>query len=54
MDANRSSEKRPKAGVKKPYQKPSFRYERAFVTTAMSCTKVAGRSRECNASPSAS
>ena len=24
---------------KKPYEKPSFRYEEVFVTTALSCTK---------------
>jgi hypothetical protein len=27
-------------GTKKPYVRPSFRYERVFVTTALSCGKV--------------
>ena len=26
---------------KKPYEKPSFRYEQVFVTTALSCGKLA-------------
>jgi hypothetical protein len=26
--------------AKKPYLKPAFRYERVFVTTALSCGKV--------------
>jgi hypothetical protein len=25
---------------KKPYEKPSFRYEQVFVTTALSCGKI--------------
>jgi hypothetical protein len=27
---------------KKPYQKPSFRYEEVFVTSALTCSKVSG------------
>ena len=27
---------------KKPYEKPAFRYEKVFVTTALSCGKLAG------------
>jgi len=27
---------------KKPYEKPAFRYERVFETTALSCGKTAG------------
>jgi len=27
---------------KKPYQKPSFRYERVFETLALACGKIAG------------
>ena len=34
-----SDEPRPAAIDKKPYQKPGFRYEEAFVTSALSCTK---------------
>lgn len=26
--------------TKKPYEKPSFRYEQVFVTTALSCGKI--------------
>lgn len=26
--------------VKKPYEKPSFRHEKVFVTTALSCGKI--------------
>ena len=28
-------------GKKKPYEKPSFRFEQVFVTTALSCGKTA-------------
>jgi hypothetical protein len=28
------------AATKKPYEKPSFRFEQVFVTTALSCGKV--------------
>jgi hypothetical protein len=36
--------KRPDTKVKrkKPYEKPAFRYEKVFVTTALSCGKLAG------------
>jgi len=27
---------------KKPYEKPSFRYEEVFVTSALTCSKVSG------------
>ena len=29
------------SATKKPYEKPSFRYEQVFVTTALSCGKTA-------------
>ncbi len=29
------------ANNKKPYEKPSFRFETVFVTTALSCGKIA-------------
>jgi hypothetical protein len=35
-----SAEPRPAAIEKKPYQKPDFRHEQVFVTTAMSCSKL--------------
>jgi hypothetical protein len=35
-----SSDDRQSASAKKPYEKPSFRFEKVFVTTALSCGKV--------------
>lgn len=35
-----SSEPRTAATTKKPYEKPSFRFEKVFVTTALSCGKI--------------
>jgi len=37
-------EKKPK----KSYQRPAFRHERVFETTALSCGKLAGTSILCN------
>lgn len=34
--------------VKKPYAKPSFRYERTFETMALSCGKTAGLQGQCH------
>jgi hypothetical protein len=34
---------------KKPYEKPSFRYEEVFVTSALTCSKVSGIT--CNTLP---
>src|SRR5215831_1695638 len=39
---------------KKPYEKPSFRHEQVFVTTALSCGKIGATTAECTARPSAS
>ena len=33
--------------TKKPYEKPSFRCEQVFVTTALSCGKIGGTSQGC-------
>jgi hypothetical protein len=33
---------------KKSYQKPAFRHERVFETTALVCGKIAGTSPQCN------
>jgi hypothetical protein len=33
---------------KKPYEKPSFRYEKVFVTSALSCGKTPNSSFQCN------
>jgi hypothetical protein len=42
MSENNLSSEQPSAAetTKKPYQKPSFRYEQVFVTSALSCTKT--------------
>jgi hypothetical protein len=43
MAINQSSsnqEPRPAATEKKPYEKPGFRYEHVFVTSALSCGKT--------------
>lgn len=37
--------------AKKPYEKPSFRYEQVFVTTALTCGKIAGTSGDCMLNP---
>lgn len=42
MNTNNSiSEQTPNSVSKKPYEKPAFRYEQVFVTTALSCGKTA-------------
>jgi hypothetical protein len=33
--------------TKKPYEKPSFRYEQVFVTSALTCGKISGFSQNC-------
>jgi hypothetical protein len=33
------------ASAKKPYEKPSFRFEQVFVTTALRCGKVGGEAQ---------
>jgi hypothetical protein len=35
-----SEESQVVSAEKKPYEKPAFRYERVFVTSALSCTKT--------------
>ena len=40
--------------IKKPYEKPSFRFEQVFVTTALSCGKIGTTQSSCVARPSAS
>jgi len=39
---NRPSNDEPQtpATTKRPYEKPAFRYEQVFVTSALSCTKT--------------
>jgi len=39
--SNSSGDEARSAGTtKKPYQKPGFRYEQVFVTSALTCTKT--------------
>ena len=40
--------------TKKPYEKPAFRHEKVFVTTALSCGKTGAVGQNCIASLSAS
>ena len=41
MAKNDSSSDDPSTpATKKPYEKPAFRYEQVFVTTALSCGKI--------------
>jgi hypothetical protein len=44
MSDNPSTEKPATGTMKKPYEKPSFRYEKVFVTSALSCGKTAQQS----------
>ncbi len=44
-DALQNSPDTPAA--KKPYEKPSFRFEQVFVTTALSCGKISGTGGPC-------
>jgi len=41
METNHPSEPTGNTTSKKPYEKPAFRYEQVFVTTALSCGKLA-------------
>lgn len=47
MNQSSSEEPRPAAIEKKPYEKPGFRYEQVFVTSALSCTKT-GTEQQCH------
>jgi hypothetical protein len=49
MSMNDSSSDQPRttATDKKPYEKPSFRFEQVFVTTALSCGKISGTQASC-------
>ncbi len=42
MDHSSSEQPRAAAKDKKPYEKPAFRHEEVFVTTALSCGKMVG------------
>jgi hypothetical protein len=45
ISSNRESNTPP---AKKPYQKPSFRSERVFEVTALSCGKIDGTQASCH------
>jgi hypothetical protein len=49
MKKSQSAEPQDKTATKKkPYRKPSYRSERVFETTALSCGKVAGTQGSCH------
>ena len=54
METNQSPELTRAATSKKPYEKPSFRYEQVFVTTALSCGKISSTQSSCTGHQSAS
>ena len=47
--SSESSEDTPRtpATAKKPYEKPAFRYEPVFVTSALSCGKISPTQPNC-------
>jgi len=47
MNHSSDEEPRPAAIAKKPYEKPGFRYEQVFVTSALSCGKVSSTQLNC-------
>ena len=47
MNDSSSDTPRTAATEKKPYEKPSFRYEKVFVTSALSCGKVSNTQQSC-------
>jgi hypothetical protein len=55
MAMNDISSEQPRSAVtKKPYEKPAFRYEQVFVTTALSCGKIGSTQQQCIGHTSAS
>jgi len=50
IEHSSSDEPRVAATEKKPYEKPGFRYEQVFVTSAISCSK-SGTEVNCVQSP---
>jgi hypothetical protein len=43
-----SSDKQRTEVAKKPYEKPAFRHEQVFVTTALACGKITNTQSGCN------
>jgi hypothetical protein len=54
MDSKQSPSDTSNAVTKKPYEKPSFRYEKVFVTTALSCGKTSPVTPSCRGANSSS
>ena len=55
MSNDNSAEKQPAISPKKPYEKPSFRCEQVFVTSALSCGKMTdGTQAACTLNPKVS
>jgi hypothetical protein len=54
MEMNQSSETMGTSAPKKPYEKPAFRHEQVFVTTALSCGKISSTQSSCIGHQSAS
>ena len=48
MNQSSSEQPRPAAIDKKPYEKPGFRYEQVFVTSALSCGKLTSTQSGCS------
>jgi hypothetical protein len=53
-NSSSSSEPRPEASGKKTYEKPTFRFEEVFVTSALSCGKISSTQSSCTGATSAS
>ena len=47
MSADNTSIEKTQEPTKKPYEKPSFRFEKVFVTSALTCGKT-GQQSQCN------
>lgn len=47
MDHPSSEQQTVAASEKKPYEKPAFRHEQVFVTTALSCGKITTTQTGC-------
>jgi hypothetical protein len=52
MAMNDSSDNSRVPSTKKPYEKPSFRYEKVFVTSALTCGKISATQGACSVSKS--
>lgn len=49
MSIENTSDEKQQVTAKKPYEKPSFRFEKVFVTSALSCGKT-GQQAQCSLS----